>query len=303
MENVFTDAKYAKSYMPFFSGILRVDPFSLPSFSPFISTTTKTYRDVVLPSTIRKSLNNSWNQNQSDRKDDKLDFLNQVCGPSSCVSKLDFLIQVCGSFPCVSIVEIEIYSNGQDTENRRPLDLSPLLGKSVRRVILMNCPVLPRTDHDRYARTNILFSGDHPYLQSIHFMRAQTVTPRYREAIQQPHFIQPTLSDGTSRRPLSVSSSILSCAKELKGFCDMVKRLKKSGVRLKKLFIALNIDALDRDKKFAHVSLCLPKLIHIKGLHFIFWRNYHRKQPTSHPIVQNLIARNPNVPLTTVCRT
>lgn len=290
IENAPRDAEYARQYMPFFSGILRVDPFSLQSFPvPYVhfipTRRTKTLNDVVVPSSLRKSLNDSWNQNQSDKR-----------------NELDVLIRACGSFSYVSIVEIEIYSAGQDTENRPPLDFSPLLGTSVRRVFLINCPVLPRTNNDLYARTNIIFSGDHRNLKSIHFLRAQTVTPRYRGSVQQPHFIQPTLSDGTFRRPLSVSSSILSRAKELKGFCDMVKRLKKSGVRVKQLFITLNINALDSDRQCTNAYICLPRLKCLKEVRFRIWRNYYWVKPTLHPVVQHLVACNPYARLVVIAK-
>jgi hypothetical protein len=196
------------------------------------------------------------------------------------------------------MVTIDVYSAGYDTENDQPLDLSGLLGPSVRRVMIKNrhVPSTRGSGNNGYARTNMIFSGDHAYLRSIHFVGAQTVTPKYHRTAQ-PHFIRPILSDGSSRPPLCVSSSILSCVNELKGFRNMVKRLKESGVRMDKLFITLKVDALDNEGGYARLRISLPVLNGLKEVHFKFWRNYHWQKPESHPVVQDLIAGNQGVRL------
>lgn len=276
--NVYTDADYARRYMPFFAGGLRVDPFWLddePVSVPFNPS-----KALALPSTVKRSLNYC-----RDRKDNQDD--------------LDVLVRVCGSFSCVPMVIINVYSTGYDTENDQPLDLSGLLGPSVRRVVIKNRHVPTSTrgsGNDGYARTNMIFSGDHACLRSIHFVGAQTVTPKYHRTTQ-PHFIRPILSDGSSRPPLCVSSSILSCANELKGFRNMVKRLKESGVRMDKLFITLKVDALDNEGVYARLRISLPVLNGLKEVHFKFWRNSHWQKPESHPVVQDLIAGNQGVRL------
>lgn len=262
--NALTDAEYARRYMPFYAGVLRVDPFSLQS------SRVMTRNEVVSRETIKHSLNNPWMG-----KDD-----------------LDFLIQACGSLSNVDIVEIEIYSAGTDTTRDPPLDLSPLLGSSVRNVVLISCPVVPRTIFDAYATTNVFFSGDHASLRSIHFGRAQTVKPAHSGTVPYPPFIKPYLSDGTRRQRLCVSSSVLSCRRELNDFRKMVKQLKDSGVRVKMLHITLNIKVLDKQKDHMDFPVRLPSLRHCKTIHFTFWQSSHWKNPESHPVVRGLISRN-----------